>query len=274
MAACTFTVDGEAEQLAFVSQKGIHTTDGFNFITRSKNLNWRKIIPVSNSGTSGIALLNDPENRCLRLFYRNDLDTDFPHESYLCLFASYDRADIDAEGNLKFSGPVHMRNFDSDSGAFASVESAWALLKPNGLTAFFIGYGGTATAAGAGKVYLEGGTTIPSEYSGATYTTRRLYLSGLSGEWTVDDLYGYCGTYSGGPILTYTFKDAKTNGALTTLGSKTLALPVSGSGLHRVSPKFTVEGPTITMESLDAATFMQEYLVIGSKDLGLEESGK
>ena len=36
--ACTFTVDGGSEQLAFISNKGLCTTDGFNFITRSKQL--------------------------------------------------------------------------------------------------------------------------------------------------------------------------------------------------------------------------------------------
>ena len=275
MAACTFTIDGEAEQMAFVSFKGLHTTDGFNFITRSKNQDWRKFIPISSLGQSAVvALLNDPENRCLRLYYQNTSDLDFPNETYLCLWASYDRSDIDGDGNFKFSGPVNCRNFDSGTSEFASLESTWAVPRTTGGTSIYMGYGGTSTAAGGGKVYLETGTNIPSEDSDAQWTTRRIYQAGVSGEWMLDDLYGYCGDYSGSPLIVYSFSNIKTNGAIQFLGSKQFQLSGAEDILfHRVSPRVSVEGLEINMRAA-ASAFQQELIVFGEQDLGLENSGK
>jgi hypothetical protein len=270
MCSCTYTIDGVAEELAFVSDKGIHTTDGFNCITRSKNLNWRNILSITGGVTSTpIAILNDPENRCLRFFYRNDSLTP---ETYMMLVASYDRGDIDQEQNFKFSGPVHMRNYDSGGGGtFASLESAWALPRSNGDTAFYFGYGGTAATAGGGKVYYETGTTIPSQDSTCQYTTRRIYAAGMSGEWKLDDLYGYCGSYTGAPQLIYTFKGVKTNDTgETTRGTK--AITLAGQRLHRVVPQVQSEGLRITMQAT-ASAFQQEMLILGSQDFGIEDSG-
>lgn len=268
MCACTFTIDGMGEQLALISYKGLHSTDGFNFITRSNNQNWRNIISLTSTSTP-IALLNDPENQELLFFYRND---SLGNETYMCLHASYARGDIDAQGNFKFSGPVHMRNYDAGSGTYASVESAWSVPRLNGSTGIFIGYGGTATAAGGGKVYFETGTTIPSNDSTFQYTTRRMYEAGLSGEWMLDDLYGYCGSYTGSPTLTYTFKGTKTNDAgETSRGSKTITL--SGSPFHKVTPKVQVEGLRITLQGT-ASAFAQEMLVLGRAEYGLEDSGR
>lgn len=268
MCACTFTIDGQTEQLAFASYKGIHTTDGYNFITRTKNQNWRNIISLTSTSTP-IALLNDPENRTLRFFYRNDSIT---NETFMCLHLSYDAADIDADGSFKVSGPVHMRNYDATGGGYASVESAWAVPRSNGNTGIYIGYGGTSAAAGAGKVYFETGTAIPSLDDTAQYTTRRIYAAGLSAEWMLDDLYGYCGSYSGTPLLTYTFNGTKTNDSgPTSRGSKSVTL--RGQKLHKVTPKVQCEGLTITMQASGAGTFAQEMLVFGSTDFGREDAG-
>lgn len=269
MLCCTFTIDGEAEQMAFISHKGLHTTDGFNAITRSKNQDWRNYISLTSTSTP-ISLLNDPENRCLRFIYRND---SLGNETYMQLFASYDRADIDAAGNFKFSGPVHMRNYDSAAGGtYASVESAWAVSRSNGNTGIYIGYGGTNTAPGAGKVYFETGTTIPSNDSTCQYTTRRIYAAGMSAEWMLDDLYGYCGSYTGSPILTYTFKGTKTNDTgETSRGSKTITL--AGQKLHHLSPKVQVEGLRITMQATASAVAC-EQLILGSTVYGTEDSGR
>jgi hypothetical protein len=269
MCACTFTIDGQTEQLAFVSYKGIHTTDGYNFITRTKNQTWRNFISLTSTSTP-IALLNDPENRSLRFFYRND---SLGNETYMCLHLSYDATDIDSEGSFKASGPVHSRNFEAGGGTYASVESAWAVPRSNGNTGIYIGYGGTSTAAGAGKVYFETGTAIPSNDDTAQYTTRRIYDAGITGEWMLDDLYGYCGSYSGSPLLTYTFKGTKTNdGGETTRGVKTITL--GGQRLHKVTPKVQVEGLRITMQASGAGTFMQEMLVWGDTSYGREDSGR
>lgn len=269
MCACTFTIDGQTEQLAFVSHKGIHTTDGYNFITRTKNQTWRNFISLTSTSTP-IALLNDPENRTLRFFYRND---SLGNETFMCLHLSYDAADIDADGSFKASGPVHSRNYDAAGGGYASVESAWAVPRSGGNTGIYIGYGGTSAAAGAGKVYFETGTAIPSNDDTAQYTTRRMFEGGLSGEWMLDDLYGYCGSYSGTPLLTYTFKGTKTNDTgETTRGTKTITL--AGQKLHHVTPKVQAEGLRINMIASGAGTFMQEMLVMGSTTFGREDSGR
>lgn len=266
MCCCTYTTDGGGEELAFISYKGLNTTDGFNFVKRSKNLAWRNVISLTSTSTP-IALLNDPENRCLRFLYRND---SLGNETYMCLWASYDRGDLDAEGNFKFSGPVHMRNFSGT--VYASVESGWAVPRSSGHTGIYIGYGGTATAAGAGSVYYETGTTIPSNDSTCQYTTRRIYAAGLSGEWMLDDLYGYCGSYTGSPLLLYTFKGTKTNDTgETSRGTKSITL--AGQPLHHVSPKIQCEGLRITMQAT-ASAFQQEMLVLGSTQFGIEDSGR
>ena len=269
MLCCTYQVDGESEQLAFISDKGLHSTDGFNTVMRSKNQDWRNYISLTSTSTP-IALLNDPENRCLRFYYRND---SLGNETYMCLWASYDRADIDGEGNFKFSGPVHMRNKDAVGGGFAPVESAWAVPRSSGNTGIYIGYGGTSAAAGAGKVYFETGNDIPSEDQTCQYTTRRIYAAGLSAEWMLDDLYGYCGSYTGSPLLTYTFKGTKTNDTgETTRGTKTITL--AGQPMHHVSPKVQAEGLRINMVCSGASAFQQEILVLGSTVYGLEDSGR
>jgi hypothetical protein len=268
MCACTFTIDGETEQLAFVSYKGIHTTDGYNFITRSKNQTWRNYIPLTSTAYP-IALLNDPENRSLRMFYRNDANG---NETYLCLHMSYDPKNIDSEGNFKVSGPVHMRNFDSGSGTYASLESAWAVPRSNGNTGIYVGYGGTASAAGAGSVYFETGTAMPANDTTFGYTGRRIYRSGMSGEWMLDDLYGYVGSYSGSPLLTYTFSGVKTNDSGATVrGSKSITL--KGQNLHKVTPKVQCEGLQISMVASGSGTFATELLILGSTDYGLEDAG-
>lgn len=268
MCACTFTIDGQTEQLAFVSYKGIHTTDGFNFITRTKNQTWRNYIALTSTSTP-IALLNDPETRNLRFIYRNDSNG---NETYLCVHLSYDPEDIDAQGNFKLSGPVHWRNYDSGSSAYASVESAWMAPLSNGDSGLYIGYGGTATAAGAGKVYYETGTAIPSNDSTCGWTSRRIYGAGLSGEWMLDDLYGYVGAYSGSPLLTYTFSGTKTNDSgPVAKGSKSVTL--RGQKMHKVTPKVQTEGLQITLSAVSAGTFAHEMIVFGSTDYGREDAG-
>ena len=269
MLCCTYAVDGGSEELAFISHKGLHTTDGFNFITRSKNQDWRSIISLTSTSTP-IALVNDPENRCLRFFYRND---SLGNETYMCLWASYDRGDIDGEGNFKFSGPVHSRNYDAAGGGYSPVESACSLTRSTGGTSIFIGYGGTSAAAGAGKVYLETGTTIPSNDQTCQYTTRRMYMAGMSAEWMLDELYGYCGTYTGSPLLTYTFKATKTNDTgEVSKGTKSITL--GGQKLHHVSPKVMTEGLRINMVCSGASAFQQEHLVLGGPSYGTEDAGR
>ena len=270
MCACTLTIDGESELLAFVSHKGIHTTDGFNFITRSRNQTWRNFIPSIGNSSYPIALLNDPENRVLRFYYRNDNDPVYPSDSFLCLHISYDREDIGPDGSFKFSGPVHMRNSDG-VGNYGSLESVAAVPHTTGTTLFYLGYGGTDSGVGGGKVYRDGqSSTIPSDYANSTFTTRRMYMAGLSGEWELDDMYAYCGSTAGYPLATYTFQNLKTNSTEISGPSKTFS---GTSNFHRVSPRMMCEGLRIVVEAT-GTNYSYEYLVLGSKNFGLEDSGK
>jgi len=276
MCCTTLTIDGESELLAFVSNKGIHTTDGFNFITRSKNQDWRLYQPLTAT-KAPIALLNDPEKRELLFYFR--ADTGYGNETYQCLHASYAREDIDREGNFKFSGPVNHRNFATPN--FASLESAWAVAMPDGSTAIYTGYGGTAagtTAAGAGSVYFETGLNIPSNSQGLRYRTRRIYAAGITGEWTLDDLYGYCGQNDDGSspdaTINYFFIGTKTNdtGPVQFGGTKSIAL--QGQRLHKVSPKKVVEGLEVSANiTATGNDFQQEFIILGSRNLGPEQAG-
>jgi hypothetical protein len=277
MCCTTITIDGEAELLAFISNKGLHTTDGFNFITRSKNQDWRLYQSLTATSTP-IALLNDPENRELLFYFRCDAQL-YGNETYQCLHASYAREDIDRDGNFKFSGPVHHRNFTS--GNFASLESAWAVARTDGSTAIYTGYGGSgasATAAGAGAVYFETGFNIPSQSQQMRYRTRRIYAAGISAEWTLDDLYGYCGNPTDGStndaLLSYLFIGTKTNDTgLVNLGS-TKSITLQGQRLHKVSPKLVTEGLEVSANiTMTAHDFQQEFIVLGSRNLGPEQAG-
>jgi len=277
MCCTTITIDGEAELLAFISNKGLHTTDGFNFITRSKNQDWRLYQSLTATSTP-IALLNDPENRELLFYFRCDAQA-YGNETYQCLHASYAREDIDRDGNFKFSGPVNHRNFTS--GNFASLESACAVARTDGSTAIYTGYGGlnaSATAAGAGSVYFETGFNIPSQVQTMRYRTRRIYAAGITAEWSLDDLYGYCGNPTDGSTndatLSYVFVGTKTNDTgLVNLGS-TKNIALQGQRLHKVSPKLMTEGLEVSANiTMTAHDFQQEFLVIGSRNLGPEQAG-
>lgn len=267
MCATTISIEGQSETLAFISNFGLHTTDGYNVVTRSKNLTWE----YSGALGTPIALLNDTENRCLRVYYRQSTDPD----KELCLWASYDRSDIDAEGNFKFSGPVSMANYSG--GNYARLETAWNVIKSDGASRFYMGYS-SGTAQGGGMVYSEysdGLGTIPGYTSNYKYKTRRMYLNGIGGEWMVDDLYGYCGTYTGSPLLTYTLEGTKTNLSVASPVTTSKTITLSGQELHRTSPKISVEGLTVacTMTYPLSIDYGQESLVIGSKSLGYEDSG-
>jgi hypothetical protein len=280
MCCCTFSPDGASEQLAFVSNQGIHYTDGYNFTTLTDGTDWRTDCLATSSTSSAIALINDKENQILRFYYRNDaLGT----ESYMCLPLCYGAGHW-ANGQAKVGGLLHMRNAVA-SGAtavYSPLKSAWSLDRSDGSVDFLFGYGvqtnstatgiGYATGAGAGKVYRETGTTIPSDVSTMQFTTRRMYLAGMSREWKLGEVYGYTGSYSGGPVVTYTAKNSKTNGAAeSTVGTKSITL--SAQNLHRVTFNQMCEGLRIA-GSVVAGTYRQENLILDGENFGLEDGGR
>jgi hypothetical protein len=268
MCACIFTLGGGAEQLAFISQKGLHTTDAFSFETRTSQLEWRNIQPLSGTVTP-IALIDDPENLRLRFICQNSNNA---NETYLEWHFSYDRGDIDSDNNFKAIGPIHLRNFDVGTSQRADPKSAWSVPRTNGNTSIYYGYGGTGTAAGAGKVYIESGTTIPAEDTSMRWTTRRLYLAGMGQEWKLTEMYGYCGSYSGSPTASYTLTTTKTNDTgPATKGTKTLTL--SGSKLHKVVFNQMQEGLTIGA-IVTASAYAQERFILDGEEFGDEDSGR
>jgi hypothetical protein len=130
-----------------------------------------------------------------------------------------------------------MRNAISNT--TADLKSAWSVQRSSGATNIFLGYGGSAasaTAAGAGTVFRETGTTIPAADPSMIYTTRRMYQAGFANEWRGDEIYGYVGSYTGTPLITYIAQNTKTDDAgPIEVYRKTITL--GGQKLHQVSPR-------------------------------------
>jgi hypothetical protein len=98
-----------------------------------------------------------------------------------------------------------------------------------------------------------------------------MYLAGLSGEWELDDMYAYCGNTAGSPIATYTFLNTKTNSVEGFGPVKSFS---AQARLHRVSPRMMCEGLRVRCDVTNGSSYSYEYLVLGSKNFGLEDSGK
>jgi hypothetical protein len=289
MCACTFSPDGPSEYLAFVSNQGIHYTDGYSFTTLTDGVNWRTISGAGwdwdfgNNWGSGetytpICLINDKENQLLRFYFRNDA---LGEESYMCLPLSYGSGHW-ANGQGKIGGLLHMRNYHAATSAFAPLNSAWPVERSDKTMNFYFGYGaqsnsattgaGFATGAGGGKIYREDGTNIPSKDATMQFTTRRMYLAGLSKEWKLNEVYGYAGSYSGSPVVTYTAKNTKTNSTgEVTLGAKSITL--AGQQLHKVNFKQMNEGLRLVCQ-VSASAYRQESLVLDGENFGVEDSGR
>lgn len=267
MCATTFSMDGQPEMLAWVSRYGIHATDGHSFVTYTDALNWRDVISTTST-SAPICLINDRERQELLFYYQNNANG---NETYLCLHLNYS-ADHLVNGIPKVSGPVHMRNFVSP--VYGSLETAWPVQRTDGSTSVFLGYGGVSATAGAGQLFVEDGSTtsIPANDSTAKYRTRRMYLAGFGNEWVGNEVYGYCGSYTGSPVITYVAQNTKTNDTgPTQVYSKSLTL--AGQKLHKVSPRATFEGMQVTA-TITASAFQQELLVIEGEGWGEEDSGR
>lgn len=257
MCACIYSPTGGPELLAFVSQKGIFSTNGYSLTELTENLDWRGILPTSSTSRA-ISLIDDPENRCLRFQYRNDANGS---ETYLELWLNYDG---------RVSGPTHMRNHAG--GQFASLESAWSIRRSGGGTSIVYGYG-SATAAGGGMVYIESGTSIPSLDSTMGFVTRRMYLADMSNEWTLGELYGYAGSYTGTPALTFVVEKTKTNDTgPSTGGSKSITL--AGQRFFKAGVfREMGEGMRVSA-SVTASAYQQEMLVIDGDGWNEEDAGR
>jgi len=269
MCACTFSMDSKPEGLAFVSDSGIHITDGYSFDTLTDGLNWRGIISTTST-SAPICLINDRENQEILFYYRNDA---LGNETYMCLHLSYASEHRATNGgNFKISGPVHVRNFEPVGGGYASLESAWAVQRTSGATDVYLGYGGASASAGAGYVFRETGTNIPSNDSTMRWVSRRMYLAGWGNEFEGAEVYGYCGSYTGAPIISYTAQNTKTNDAgPVQVFQKSVTL--AGQKLHKIEPRAMFEGMQITAQ-ITASAFSQEAIVIEGEPFGVEDSGR
>jgi hypothetical protein len=277
-----FSTDGQQERLAFVSNQGVHATDGFNLETYSDGLDWRGdrdgvgVAPVGQN-YAPIALINDRERQELLFYFRNDA-VEYGGR-YHCLHFQYNEL---VDGKPRVAGFVTMENDNNLAGGSrrrAVPKSAWALPRSTGRTDVYIGYGtavsATGTEVGAGMVYRETGTNIPAKTSTMSYATRRMFLAGMGNEWKLGELYGYCGlvTWAGSPgSVEYEVNNRKTNSTAVSTVGKTFAF-ASSELLHKVNFSQMLEGAVITALITGEGTYAQEYLILDGEDFGLEDSG-
>ena len=279
MCACTFTMDGGQERLAFVSDQGVFVTDGYTTTNWANNLDWRgdrDTFGIANTGASytPIALVNDIENLQLVFVFRNTAPG-FGGDYYTLNF-QYDTL---VGGLPRVSGFVTMLN--NSAGNTAAPKSAWAITRSNGTTEMFYGYGASAggaqsTAAGAGQVWRETGRTIPSTNPSMQYRTRRMYMAGMGMEWRLNEIYGYTGlvTAAAPPEVTYTTNNVKTNGPSTYSGSKVYTYSAAQTEkLHKVQFDQIAEGLMVSAQVSGECTYAQEFLILDGENFGKEDGG-
>lgn len=268
MCATVFTRDGGGEELAMVSHKGIWSTDGFSFNWLSGDVEWRAFISLTVTSFP-IALINDAENSKLAFFYRNDAGG---NETYFRVDLHYDKDSYRSGGALRVSGPTYMRNYEVAGGTYAALKSAWSVPRSTGDTSLYFGYGGASVTAGAGLVYLNTGTTIPSNDSTMGFLTRRMYLNGEGNEWQMTGLHGYCGLYTGAPAITHTINNTKTDDDIAEYTVETKTKTLGLQKLYRTNPNGMFEGCRINT-GVVASAFRCEYLLLEGEGFGLEDSG-
>lgn len=267
MCACIYSPDGKTEKLAFVSNVGIHSTDGYEFETLTHKLDWRAMFPA---GATAIALINDSEKKLLRFYFRNDsFDA---NETYLCLTFSY-APDHAVEDGLKCGGFMHVRNTDA-GGGFVPLESVWSVPRANGDTSVYLGYGGASAAAGAGCVFLETGTTIPSNDASFKWSSRRFYLAGFGNEWRLNDLYNYFSGLTGTATESYTPYTSKTDDMRRRTNWFPTSITATGPGLHSIAFQLGGEGIQLDCAISSGATNVQdEFIVLDGEDFGEQDAG-
>jgi hypothetical protein len=126
MCACTFSPGGDSDLMAFVSNQGIHCTDGYSLTTLTDGIDWRGTIMTS--GSTAIALVNDKENCILKFYFRNT--NTYQLETDMCLPLCYGGGHW-ANGRAKIGGLIHVRNYSG--GTFAELKSVCQLDHDGGL---------------------------------------------------------------------------------------------------------------------------------------------
>lgn len=269
MCGCTYTDPDGQQRLAGVSDNGIFSTNGFDFQDMTADLKWSDVIATANSRC--IALVNDPTNEKLLFYFRND---SLGSESYRRLGVCYG-SEHTKGGRPKIDGPVFVRNkTGSDT---ASLESAWSLRRSTGRTGIYTGYGGTgsASAAGAGYVYFDTGSTIPANDPAFGFTTRRIYAAGLGNEFKQNEVYYYLSNQTGTQTLTATAFSTKTNDTSGEVNRGSNTSTIGGQIFGKIPFSLGVEGLrlqfAITSGHDDLA---MESIVLDGENFGEEDSGK
>ncbi len=265
-----FSTDQGRERAAFVSHKGIFATDGYSLEEFTGGLDWRTIISTTATSTP-ICLVNDPEKQVLTFFYRNDTDAT---ETYLALELCY-ASDHLIDGRPKVSGPYVTRNYNSAAGGtYASLDSAWVVPRSSGSHSLYLGYGGTATAAGAGQVYIESGTTLPTDNPTMRWKTRELYLAGHGNEWRADQLHFYVGGNSGAVTASAQAYSRKTNDDTGMVAGFGNSVTVSGRRFARMQMRQAGEAIQFYVTASGQQSQAHHFMLIDGEDFGLEDSGK
>lgn len=270
MCVAIYSPDGATQKAAFVSHKGIFATDGYRLEELTAGLDWRGVISTTST-SSPICLINDPEQQELVFYYRNDGLGN--NETYMALHLSYAADHIEGE-RLKVSGPVVMRNYDSGGGGtYASLESAWAVPRSSGTTSVYLGYGGSSTAAGAGRVYRENGSALPIETPTLRYATREMYLAGFGKEWRSNDLRLYVGGNQAAVTASAQAKTRKANDDTGLVAGATNSLTFNGRRLGHMPLRQMGEAIQLTVTA-SGADQAHHFMLIDGSDFGLSDPGK
>lgn len=273
MCVAIYSPDGPTQKAAFVSHKGIFATDGYTLEDLTVSLNWRGVI--SETSTSApICLINDPENQELLFYYYNyAIPSD---EVYAVLHLSYAQEHL-INGRPKISGPVINLNYNAAATAYATPMSAWPVLRSNGSTNVYVGYGDGAamgaqtSAAGAGKVYRVNGSNLPTEYPLLRYRTREMYLADYGNEWRMDEL-GIYGVNTVSMTVSAQAYYRKTNKTLLLTGAnaarvfnshRMIAMPLRQQG----------EAIQVWVTASGQAEFAHHFMLIDGTDFGMADPG-
>lgn len=200
-AACLVNLPGSPQQLAYVSQYGLHITDGYRTQLVSGDLNWARL---GGTNMEKCILINNPSLYTLEMY--------FPQGAATCnnvMYFSYHPDHIKRSGQFKVSGPQFYpvwavtRGWVSGSSGsvgtkiFSSAGSGFIEYETCHTEAYDYLAGWYADNTDAGGVGGGGTPMFPA------IRTRRFPLAGPGKEWRVKQLHlGYSGDDQGGTLPT------------------------------------------------------------------------
>jgi len=223
-AAVSFDMPGAGVLLSYVSQKGIHITDGITSRYMNMDLDWATTVDSANLSTC--ILRNYPQENWLVLFYA-PYGTSHGKNTRALIFP-YSPDKIKEGGSLPAVGPIKV-----------SARSAETIVVA-GKSYLVTGH------QALGKVYVEDqGLTLPSGYTVAdedgdeaaitlspTFTTRRVYLSGIGRQSRKQRVYAMTDAHGATiEVESTTTVDSQSVGSTNGFGSVSVGMIVTGSGI-------------------------------------------